>query len=160
MKNNLLKKEIVRHIFSLLGLSPVGFGKIAITHKDFLSDKTVDIEYNDNKIINHNVFVSQIKTEEFTIKFLVIDLTIDNNLEAVLVIKMNDLPLHIMRLSYAEGDQTEFQIVIDNKSKEAELSIQCQLLLGIEQIISLGLAWEKLDDFEVLRTAGLLICQE
>lgn len=158
MKNKLLTREIVQHIFASLGLSEKGFGKIGLTLPEFELGKIVAIEYEDGSTIKHKTYSAQLSIDSTNIRFLAIDLSVDGIFEAALVARMNDLPIHAMRLSYSTEEAAQFYVIVEGKSSEADLSVQCNLLLGIEKLVSIGFPWEKLDEFEELYRAGLSIC--
>lgn len=158
MKNKLLTREIVQHIFASLGLSEGGFGKMGLTMPEFESEKIVAIEYEDGSTIKHKTYSAQLTIDSTNIKFLAVDLSVDGVFEAALVVRMNDLPIHAMRLSYDTEEAAQFCVIVGGKSSEADLSIQCNLLLGIEKLVSIGFPWEKLDEFEELYRVALSIC--
>lgn len=158
MKNTLLTRELVQHIFISIGLSAGNFSKLGLSSIEFQTDKTIDIEYEDNSVIKHKTYAANLVFDSTNIKFFAVDLSVDGIFEAALAVRMNDLPIHTMRLCYEAEEPAQFCVAFDSKFLEADLFVQGNLMLGIERMLSWGLSWGKLDDFEDLRRAVLSIC--
>ena len=160
MKNIILTREIVRHILVSFGIAPKPhWGKVGLTLNEFKKNKVLSIEYDDGKVINHPVFAAQIKvSDDSTLKLLLVDLSLEESSEVLLVVQFDSLPIHVLRLSYATEEPAKFALVVDGKVTELNLSVQCSFLMGVERISSLGLSYTSLDDFESLYTVATSMC--
>lgn len=160
--NNLLTKEIIRHVFASFGIIPP-LGKIGLTAEELLSKKVLKVKYtgDDQKDteVHHPIYAGQISSLNSKLRAIVIDLTIDQETpEYCLVCRFDAFPLRGLRLSYDEGDFGNFKILNEkNMWIDAPISIQAQTLMGAEQIVSIGFIWEPCDQLEDLHKAAALL---
>lgn len=164
MKNNILTKEIINHIFINVGLSPTSFGKIGLSSKNLLTDRVVNMSYDDLEVA-HPVYAGEIIIQDSKIRGLAVDLTLEDCAEFCFVFRMDSYPLHGLRLTYngdheyEDSDNGIFRIFNDKNESwiEANIFTQGMALSGIEQIISYGLLWEPCTNIDDLYRAALIL---
>lgn len=163
MKNNILTKEIINHIFISVGLSPTSFGKIGLSSKDLMTDRVIDMSYDDLEI-SHPVYAGEIIIQESKIRALAVDLTLEDCSEFCFIFRMDSYPLHGLRLAYddenaEDRDTGTFRIFNDKNESwiEANVYTQGMALSGIEKITSYGLLWEPCKNIDDLYRAALIL---
>lgn len=165
MKNNILTKEIINHIFINVGLSPTSFGKIGLSSKSLLTDRVVNMSYDDLEVA-HPVYAGEIIIQDSKIRGLAVDLTLEDCAEFCFIFRMDAYPLHGLRLAYDGGNEDDedrdngtFRIFNDKNESwiEANIFTQGMALSGIEKITSYGLLWEPCVNIDDLYRAALIL---
>lgn len=149
--NNILKKEIISHIFKCVGifnnenLQTNMFEKI---NKDkFLLDKKIAFEEENGKQKLNNLWAATAKIENSNIKIIIADITEDIS-EFSLILQMDTFFPCAMRLSQDKEDFGAMYVNIqDNKWINATTAIQAKMLVGFESLFEIFLQWQKPNDY-------------
>ena len=148
---NILHRELVRPIMGNLGMIPKSdFGKNGITAKEYLIDKALTIEYDNDDKIEHKVYAACMKNSAGK-NFRAICCNLKDDL--VLVFGVDGLPFHGIRLDYYSSieDQEWVKFAVKN-NKWQSLSTFDQLMAcaGIEKLAQSAVQWVSCDNYEDL----------
>jgi hypothetical protein len=160
-QNKLLTREIVRHILTSFGVSSTSVTDNSLIGHDLLTSKKVRIKYDDEAEIDHLVFAGQLSIgKDAKFKAIAIDLTTESESpEFCCVFRLENLPLHGLKLCYDDEDTGLFKIHDDTGKAwaDAPIVVQAMILGGVEQVVSYGLLWEPLTDFADLYKAAVIL---
>lgn len=149
--NNILKKEIITHIFKALGaykqIPPVAHGMFEdFVDTQFLIEKKVAFEV-DNKKYQNNVWATKAQIENSSMKIMIAD-THEDIPEYTVIVQMDTFPPCAIRLSEDKDDYgSVFFNVEDNKWIAASTLLQAKILVGIEELSEMLLKWENLEQY-------------
>jgi len=140
--NKNLTKEIVLHIFNVLGISRQNF--ISCISDDFLAKKKLIIQDDDGDISKTNIWSSKACVSNSIFKFLTADL---EDGDFVLLIQMDEfMPFGI---KYGPFD-SYVRVYLTSKWINADIATQAKLLAGIEDLLSSVIKLDVLEDFDFL----------
>jgi len=156
-----LTREIIRHIFLLLGLGANNIG-IGLLHPALRMPQDIFLEYEDKEVLGHPVFAGEITLDSAMLKALVVDLSLENQIERLLLIQYQEKPIYILQMNLSESDPGKFQIYSQNKFLTPNIIMQAQFLIGIEKIIDLGYVWQNINDSSLEEFLSVIgkICEE
>jgi hypothetical protein len=158
MSHEILKRELVRTIMGNFGAIPErDFGSQGIAKKEFLTSKTLDIQYEQNlQSIKYNVYAAQMVVDGGA--FRVISASLNDDL--VVVFRFDGVPtLYGLRLDYygtIDGQDWGGLFctkVSDTKWMSASLFDRLMVCAGIEKLVNLEYFWTKCDNYEDLFSA-------
>ncbi len=155
MSHEILKRELVRTIMGNLGMLPkVDFGTQGIAKEEFLINKTLDIQYNQNlQPVKYNIYTAQMSIDNEKIRTISTSL----NDDLIVVFGFDGVPtLYGIRLDYyASIDGQDwgglFCLKLDGaKWKGANLFDRLMVCAGIEKLASSEYFWSKCNNYEDL----------
>lgn len=139
--SSILTKEIIKRIMANCGIGhQKNFG---LLKKEFLLKNSLPLEYDDVTYYEHRVFAGETVLQKFKLRAMVVDLSMSASSipEFCLAFRLEELPIHGLRLVFDDEDMGIFKIKQANNWIDATVSIQAMALNGMEHVISLGLAW-------------------
>ena len=155
-----LSKLIIQRIIADVGAEPNSFppGR-GLLEKNLLLNDTLPVAYEDSNE-EHDVFAGQItlsNESNLTLKGLLVDLTIGDNYEYLLIFRLSNLTIYAAKIFYPEPDLGEtFLRYYDDERKtwvEASLAQKANILAQFETIVSYGFLWNELDEIDPLLDA-------
>ncbi len=154
--NKKLTIEIIDHIFSGLGLSPIrsiDTDKFeSLKNKKYLLSETVDFDLEDS-VIKNNVWGTQFFIEGSYLKILAADCTTEDGvLGYAVIIHLQDNPAYGIYLDYSSQFEIDSQpliaVSVDNqKWLPCNIYLQATFLAAMENVKQVGLKWEKCKDY-------------
>jgi len=144
----MISTAIVRHIFNYWGI-PEQRGMCAILSPEYKLKQQLSIELEDGEVIQHNIWGVAGKIGESTIKGIVVDLSASSKeREYALVFQFDELSAYAIHL---ENDLTKaFYLHNDETWLELSNLLLAKLLVGIEQLNELFVAFKPLDEYQKL----------
>ncbi|MDP2683498.1 MAG: hypothetical protein Q8P20_00420 [bacterium] len=156
-----LSKEIIKRIFADVGVVPGPmFGKVGLVEPRFKIAKTITVRYDDMDRA-HDVYAGKMSLGESTLRGVLVNLTVDYYPEFLCVFRMDELPIHAIKVVYDSSNDSFFKI-FNNETKiwrEANVYMKARMLADFEQIVSAGLLWQDCDNTEDLYTAIISLIQ-
>jgi len=161
-KNKYLTKEIIRHLLACFGAAPhPNFGKAGLSALKI--SKELIIEHVDEESrpeqISHPIFFGEGKVDNSTFQAALIDLSVPfvkGDVEYCVVFRVDNLPIHGLRLFYTYDDEFGDFKIYDEKSSvwiDAPLHTQGLVLNGIERAVSAGITWSEVAELPELYNA-------
>jgi hypothetical protein len=150
--NNVLKREIILHIFKTVGvMADPELMRISmmdqLNSEKFLLDKKIAFETEEKKVKENNLWAATAKIENSSIKIIIADIT-EDIFEFTLILQMDTFLPCAIRLSEDPEDFGSMYVNIqENKWIEATTSLQAKMLVGFESLTEIYLQWQKLDDY-------------
>lgn len=152
-----LKKELCKSIVNNMGLVPSpNFGKVGLTTKDFLIDKTISLEFENelgNKIIQKfGLWCGSISLSGMMIKALVTDIcdNDNNHHEFIVTYKLENGPIVGISIIYGEDHNGLFLFKKNEQWKPASNYEMLMAAAGFEKLNDLGIMWKPNKDYEEL----------
>lgn len=147
--NQILLKEIIKHVFANLGIIPCSFidPKSLISEEYLLSEK-IKFETNDGNLLNNNIWGCQVSAGSQEIKILLGDCS-QSEKEYCLLIQLTDSPAYGLYLTSDEID--EFMLACNFKEEnwmQCGTYLQATFLAGMEQMKDIGLSWSKCQNYQ------------
>lgn len=153
-----LSTLMIQRILANVGAVPNSPGVSGLMDKNLLLTRTIKVKY-DNGNADHNMYVGAISLGKNKIKGLLIDLSIDDSPEFMFVFRMDELPIHVAKVTYDKWDIGETYLRIYNSEKknwmEASIYFKARLLADFERLASHGYLWEDYEDYEDLYEAAV-----
>lgn len=160
-----LKKELCKFIVTSLGfVPPPGLWKCGMASKEFLIDKKLSIESEDELgklFIDHfNIWCGKLNFQGLGIRVLATHINYDDYHEFIIVYKLDNSPMHVVKTVYGEEHNGLFvtnsivdSSVVENQGslwKPVGLYNMLSSALGFERMVTLGQVWEPCSDYEDL----------
>jgi hypothetical protein len=152
-----LRKEICKLILAKIGMvPPPNFGKTGITTKEFLLDKTINIEFEDEL---GNVFLEKfglwcgiLKHQGMQVRVVATDICNNKNSyhEFLATYCVDKSPIHGTKAVYGAEDYGLFIIKTPAGWKQVGVYEMLVGAAGFEKMSSIGLLWEPCDEYEDL----------
>jgi hypothetical protein len=137
MKSDALTREIIRHIFSGLGI----YGKnIGIYDEKLLSSEILNLSSEDDDGINYPIWSGKFQNHAMDLHILAVNLSEDQFYEHAVVIRSHNHPVYALRLS--SDDEAVFLLREVSGWMPASIITKCRALIAMETIYSHGLLWE------------------
>ncbi|MBU0999529.1 hypothetical protein KKG24_04500 [Patescibacteria group bacterium] len=152
-----LSKEIIKRIFSDIGVSPGKlFGRVGLVDPKLRLAKTVTVRYDDADR-QHDIYAGQIVVATSTLRGLFIDLTVDGSQEYLFVFRMDELPIHALRAVYDDSDDCSFRVFDSEKEiwREVSMYVKARVLADFERLVSWGVLWEDCRETQDLYSVAL-----
>lgn len=139
-----LTKEIIKRILSDVGAVPEHFGERGLTDDNFSLAKKIAVQYEDGPEY-HMMYSGQLKIGDSVLRGLLTDLTVDSVAEYLFVFRVDDLPIHAIRMVYVP-DVLDTDCYIRIQKEEGtwftpSVEIMAKMLVEFEKIVSYGLLW-------------------
>ena len=147
-----LSKEIIKRIFADIGAVPSRlFGRVGLVDPALKLAKTITVRYDD-KDRRHDIYAGQISIKTSRLRGLLINLTVEDDPEYLFIFRMDELPVHALRVVYNDDDDCFFRIFDTDKSiwREANMYVKARVLADFERIVDAGLMWEDCKDIQDL----------
>jgi len=152
-----LRKELCKLILGKLGMvPPPNFGKTGITTKEFLLDKTINIEFEDElgniSPEKFGLWCGVLKHQGMQVKVIATDLCNNQNdyHEFLATYAVNKGPIHGVKAIYGIEDYGLFVLKTPAGWKQEGLYEMLIGSAGFEKMSSLGLLWEPCDEYDDL----------
>lgn len=151
--NYILQNEIIKHIMFNLGIPPKLSGMNSLINPNFLLEKTIKIQ-NEDQVINNHLWGCDLIINQQTLKILLADCSQHLSKEYCLIIHCDNSPIYGL---YYSCDQNE----IDQKSfiayktinsdywMRCNIFLQATLLAGMEQTKELFFSCKKCSQYEL-----------
>lgn len=140
-----LTREIIRRILADVGAMPGFVGDKGLANKNFNLVRKVSVSYSDGTR-HHDIYAGQLKLKEQNLRGLLVDLTIEDDAEFLLVFQLGQLPVHALRLVYNPDDlDSDCYVKIQKQDKSwsvPDTHTLCMMLAQFEKFVSYGLLWE------------------
>lgn len=152
-----LSKEITKRILADIGVSPGKlFGKVGLTDPAFKLAGTVTVRYDDSDR-RHDLYSGKLELGEFILRGLLIDLTIDKDSEFLFVFRMDEMPIHAIKVVFDNTGDCFFKIFDSDKSvwREASMYLKARILADFERIVGWGILWKDCLENEDLYKAAV-----
>jgi hypothetical protein len=158
--NPILREEIVRHVFSNLGVIPSKFinqdKSKSLMSKEYLLNEHLLFEDESGDVIENKVWGCQMSAESQEIKVILGDCTQDSRVpEFCLLVQLKDAPAYGLYLLYDglvdEPLDSECMLAYSLDSKgwlECNTYLQATFLAGMEQIKDVGFGWSKCTNYQ------------
>ena len=147
-----LTTEIVKRIFADVGVTPGKmFGKAGIVEPNFKLDKPLIVSYDDQDR-SHDIYAGQLRLGSSILRGLLVNLTVEDDIEFLFVFQMDALPYHAMRVVYDDSGDCFLRIFDCEKElwRESSIYMKARILADFERIVSWGLLWENLENIQDL----------
>jgi hypothetical protein len=150
--NNILKREIISHIYKVIGIyADENILKTSmlepIVGDKFLLNKKIAFETEDKKQKQNNLWAATSRIESSYIKIMAADITEDIS-EFTIILQMDNFIPCAIRFSLDNEDTGSMFINVENNNwVEASTLMQAKMLVGIESLSEIYLQWERLDDY-------------
>jgi hypothetical protein len=144
----MISNIIVKHIFNYWGI-PEQRGMCAILSPEYKLKQKLSTELEDGEVLQHNIWGITGKIGESIIKAIVVDLSVSSKeREYALVFQFDELSIYALHL---ENDQAK-AYCLHNDENWLELSnlLLAKLLVGIEQLNELFVAFKSFDEYQKL----------
>jgi len=153
-----LSYEIIKRILADVGAtSGKLFGKVGLTDTALKLDKQVVVRYDDRDR-KHDVYSGKISLGDSSkIYGLLINLSIDGESEFLFLFRMDNLPIHAVRVIYDNSADSFFKIYDSEKTvwREANIYAKARVLADFERLVSWGAMWEDYIDIKDLYDAAI-----
>lgn len=166
MSYDILGRELIRVIMGNFGMIPKSsFGTQGIASEKFLTSKTLDIQYDNAKVVKYNVYAAQMIMDNDKIKTICTSLEDD----LAVVFGFDGMPvLYGLRLDYfasahdlvqdkawhRDSRWGRFCLKLDEtKWSNASLFDRLMVCAGVEKLASSEYFWSKCNDYEDLLVA-------
>ena len=162
MSYYILGRELIRVIMGNFGMMPKSsFGTQGIASEKFLIPKTLDIQYDNSKVVKYDVYVAQMIVNDGKIKTICASLEDD----LAVVFGFDGVPtLYGLRLDYfasaldlvqdKDSRWGRFCLKLDGtKWSNASLFDRLMVCAGVEKLASSEYFWSKCSDYEDLFVA-------
>lgn len=141
--NNNLKKEIIKQIFSSLGINNKHH-IISLNSNEFKIDKQLSFE---NEEETFNIFSSKTIVEGSEVKIMIANIS-DEVWEIALILQLDNFMPCGMRLSGDNEDAGRFAFLHDGKWIDAATLYQGKILVGVESLFEIYSFWEINEDYD------------
>ena len=152
-----LSKEIIRRIFADIGAAPGRmFGRVGLVDSSLRLAKSIIVRYDDMDR-RHDVYAGQISLHPSNLRGLFVNLTVDDDNEYLFIFRMDELPIHALRVVYdIDGDDCFFRVFEEEKGiwRDANMYMKARMLADFERMVSWGLLWEDCKETKDLYTVA------
>jgi hypothetical protein len=160
-----LTKEIIKRILANVGALPgKHFGRVGLTDPTLKLDRTINIGYDD-KSRAHSVYAGKLKLKDVDMRGLLVDLTVDEDAEYIFVFRVDELPVHSVRMVYDPDDYDNDCYVRIKRPNDTwftpNMEMLARMLAEFESVVSHGVLWEDCKDIsDLYQVAVKLINKE
>jgi hypothetical protein len=149
--NLTLKREIIKNIFSIIGVfrekNYMGSSLLSPLNSDeLLIDKKLAFETEDGEKKRGNIWAAHAKVEKSEIKLMLVDIS-EELAEFALIVRMDNFSACALRMSADEGDTGTMFFRIEDKWIDTSTSHQARILVGMENLTEIFLVLEKMSDY-------------
>lgn len=137
--------EIIKRVVADLGAVPSKeFGRVGLTDSGLLLSKTLTIKYDDSVTVEHDIYAGKLTLKDSAIRGLLVNLTVEDAYEFLFVFRMDDMPIHSIRVVYDDPTESFIRIYSQDKDKWIRPSVymKARILADFEQFVSWGIMWE------------------
>jgi hypothetical protein len=150
MKNTFLTKEIIRHILTIMGSGKSSWGT-GISDKSFNTSKKIKLQEDNSEVISeYPIFGCEYSDDFGNLKILSCNLSQNDDFESLVVLQVNDMPAYVLKLIFDDNDLGVFNYYLSEKFYPVDLVTQCQILISLEKLFSLGVNWKKIENYQNL----------
>lgn len=143
-----LQIEIIKRIMYDFGINLLDNNHSKLISQELLSKLVLSLEddlEDGNKFErDHPIYSGEFTLNKDKFQALAIDLSVNDYIEFCVVFRMENLPIHGLRMSSLSDDGGKFKIQQANNWIDATIKVQSLVLNGVEHLVSLGLNWDKL----------------
>ena len=148
-----LTREIARQIGKSLGVGDFKHPLFKLDSNEFKLKKKIKVQLDDESFIENNLFCAKISSKDdksLNLRFLLADLSENNNKDYIIVIRFNDSSPYVIRLGEAENYFVICFLLENDKWTFANTKMQASLLYGIESLLDFNVGLVGLNDCEDL----------
>ena len=153
-----LTHEIVKRILNNIGINLTS-KKHGLYDFKYLLNKKIKVKYKD-KIVEHDMYAGKISYVNFTIKSLIIDMSIDSNTEYFLIYMVDNLPIVSIHHSFNEDRVISSIQIFDGKNSKwfnTNMYMKAQALSAFEQLTFNGMLWTECHEIDELYNASKIL---
>jgi hypothetical protein len=149
--NLTLKREIIKNIFSIIGVfreqNYMGSSLLSPLNSDeLLLDKKLAFETEDGNKKRGGIWAATGKIEKNEIKMMLVDIS-EELPEFALIVRMDNFSACALRMSADEADFGSMLFRIEEKWIDTSTSHQARILVGMENLTEIFLVLEKMNDY-------------
>lgn len=155
-----LRRELCRLILGKIGfVPPPNFGKVGISTKEFLLDKSVKLQIEDelgnSTIEKFGLWAGELSFQGANVRVLATDIcNIKTGYdEFIMIYKTEKASLNAIRAVYGMEDFGLFLVKHKDKWQQVGVANMLMSAAGFEQMANMGLTWKPSDDYEDLLKA-------
>jgi len=158
MADEILTRELVRHVLGKIGLvPPPNLGKVGISTDAFKLPKTLDIEYfndtNEKQVSSFPLWCGMCQMGKSKMIALATDLFSEDEEyhEFCAVFCVDDLAIHGVKHIFSDHEEAQF-IIARDRERWSQLGLYDKLLVtaGMERLADLGATWNPCAEYEIL----------
>ncbi len=151
MNQDLLTREIIKKIMADIGYLPKVRSQIGLLSSDLRGEPLV-VQYDEDNIAKHPVWVGEAKAETTTIRACACDLSQDVD-EFILVIRSEQNSIFGLKLIFDDQDCGIFLVQEQGNWIPASTIVKAKALIGMEMLTTYGVSWNKCDRFDDIYSA-------
>lgn len=151
--NNALTEQIIKHLFTNLGIINKSQNVKSLIVKEYLLQDKLVFEFDDNTIINSNIWGCEINIKEKKkLKILISDLSLDASFaEYCVIFHLDDCPTYgIVLMESPNQSFTSIACTINGTEwHECNLYLQATFLAGMEKLRDHSFFYKKIDNYQL-----------
>lgn len=147
---NSLTQEIVKHIFTKLGVgTDLHKAYTSIIDSNFLLDRKLCLVNDEDEEINNSMWSCKLTVEDKDFRLFLADCSTLNDKEYALIVSLQGSPEYGCYFSITDPESSSIECLLNGFWTPATVYMQAAFLTGMEQIKDLSMPWQfndKTDD--------------
>jgi hypothetical protein len=139
-----LTYEIVKRIFSDIGVTSKSLNNNGLINDKLKLNDTINIKYDGQGIVKHSMYAGSISfNKKANMGGILIDLCYQEYSEYLFAFKLDSQPVYITHILFDNIDDCYIKVFNDKTNKwfDAPIYMQASILSGFERINDFGILW-------------------